>query len=452
MPNLREYWNATLNLGCEHVPVPLEAKYVQITNAICVIAVVGTLGQLPLFLVYLPASFVLVCACVLFAAVLSLTFWLNARGARLQATLNLNLSAILFMAGMSWMLGREGNTHFIQLGVLLASFTAYPGRWKAAIAVITVLSGGSFLFFHFASPSMEPVLTLPAEFTSVFRVAVIVTLLFVIAGFSFFSQIVLRDTDQRLETMKVRAEAAHQESERLLVSILPARTAAELRATGRVEPLFYDSVSVLFADFVGFTSISESLLPDELVTELDGYFTRFDEIAGRYRMEKLKTIGDAYMAAGGLPEINTTNPLDACITALEFHAFMNKLRRERESAGESPWQLRIGIHTGPVTAGVIGKSKFTYDIWGDTVNTASRMEAAGTPGRINVSSATYEHIHEYFECEYRGRLAAKGKGEVDMYFVHRLKPDYSIDPDGLAPNGDFYRVIAERLDYAAAVG
>ena len=236
------------------------------------------------------------------------------------------------------------------------------------------------------------------------------------------------------------AEAERTKSDKLLLNILPDKVATELKANGAVQPLSYEAVTVLFTDFVGFTKISESMRPDELVRELDGCFTQFDEVASRNRMEKLKTIGDSYMCCGGVPEANDTHPVDACLAGLEFQAFMNQMRAIKSALDLPHWQLRLGIHTGPVTAGVVGKSKFAYDVWGDAVNTASRCESSGTPGKVNISEATYRLVSDFFDCEYRGKVAAKGKGELDMYFVNRIRSQLSLDEDGEVPNGEFHRM------------
>tara|TARA_B100001939_G_scaffold136321_2_gene118355 strand:+ start:3206 stop:10255 length:7050 start_codon:yes stop_codon:yes gene_type:complete len=236
---------------------------------------------------------------------------------------------------------------------------------------------------------------------------------------------------------KEEAEVARAESDALLENVLPSITAKELKESGRVEPVYFDNVSVLFTDFVGFTKAAARLSPAELIQELDGCFSQFDEVSRRNNMEKLKTIGDAYMCAGGLPVPNEGHAIDACLTALEFRSFMNQMAEVKDQLGFEFWQIRIGIHSGPVTAGVIGKNKFSYDIWGDTVNVASRMESSGSPGMVNVSGSTYELVKDLFECEYRGKVQAKGKGELDMYFVHRIKPELSADEEGLLPNAMF---------------
>ena len=206
-------------------------------------------------------------------------------------------------------------------------------------------------------------------------------------------------------------------SKELLLNILPEETAFELETKGHAQTRYYENVTVLFTDFKGFSSIAGKLTPQDLVAELNDYFIAFDEIVNRYGLEKIKTIGDAYMCAGGIPTANNTHPLDAVRAGLAMQEFMIRRIAERNAQGLEGWELRIGIHTGPIVAGVVGKMKYAYDIWGDTVNIASRMESNGAPGRVNISSATYNQIKENYQCLYRGKISAKNIGEVDMYFV-----------------------------------
>ncbi len=233
-------------------------------------------------------------------------------------------------------------------------------------------------------------------------------------------------------------EVERQKSEKLLLNILPKDVAMELKEKGFAEPSLFESVSVLFTDFKGFTSIAENMSPNELVKELDACFIQFDKITEHFNLEKLKTIGDSYMCAGGIPIKNKTHAIDSILAALEIQNFMNTIRSEKEKNGLPYWEIRLGIHTGPLVAGVIGERKFAYDVWGDTVNTASRMESSGAAGKINISGATYELVKDFFECEYRGKINAKNKGEIDMYFVHGLKPEFSKAGTSLTPNGNFW--------------
>jgi class 3 adenylate cyclase len=173
----------------------------------------------------------------------------------------------------------------------------------------------------------------------------------------------------------------------------------------------------MFTDFKNFTKISEKLSPSELVAAIDACFKAFDNIIDKYNIEKIKTIGDSYMAAGGLPVANKTNPIDTVSAALEIQSFMLNDKEQKAAEGKPFLEIRIGVHTGPVVAGIVGIKKFAYDIWGDTVNIASRMESSGVAGKVNISGATYELIKEKFTCVHRGKIEAKNKGMIDMYFV-----------------------------------
>ena len=174
-------------------------------------------------------------------------------------------------------------------------------------------------------------------------------------------------------------------------------------------------------------------------------FRSFDGIVGRYGIEKIKTIGDSYMCAAGVPTSDAHHAVKCALAALEVRDLREDWCRQRAGQGKEPWVLRIGLHTGPVVAGVVGKRKFAYDIWGDTVNTASRMESSGEPGEVNVSGATHALLKDRFVCEHRGRVEAKNKGRIDMYFVRRIKPEYSADAEGVLPNARFLREVGLQL-------
>lgn len=210
---------------------------------------------------------------------------------------------------------------------------------------------------------------------------------------------------------------AKKETEALLLNILPKEVAEDLKKSGKTQVKRYELASVLFTDFKNFTQLNENLDPELVVEELNKCFLAFDEICERNNLEKIKTIGDAYMCAGGVPVANHTNPIDAVKAGLEMQAWMANWKAEKEAKGEQAWELRLGIHSGTVVAGVVGKNKFAYDIWGDTVNLASRMESSGEVGKVNISGATYELVKDKFHCAYRGKIEAKNKGEVEMYFV-----------------------------------
>ena len=233
-----------------------------------------------------------------------------------------------------------------------------------------------------------------------------------------------RRVNQRLTAQKLEIEennrviqAERAKSEALLLNILPEETAEELKTLGRAASRKYEKVSILFTDFVNFSGIAEKLSPEELIEELNTCFYAFDEIAEKHQLEKIKTIGDAYMCAGGIPTPNETNPFDAVNASLEILDFMKTHNENRSKKGLSPIGIRIGIHTGEVIAGVVGSRKFAYDIWGDAVNIASRMESNSEPNRLNISETTFLLVKNKYKCTFRGKIAAKNKGDLGMYFL-----------------------------------
>lgn len=257
-------------------------------------------------------------------------------------------------------------------------------------------------------------------------------------------QLIAIETDiTRIKEVEEEVKAQRKKSDELLLNILPAETAEELKSQGVAQPRFYNSASVLFSDFKNFTAYCEELSPKQLVYELREYFDAFDDIVENYYVEKIKIIGDAYMCAGGLPIRNRSHPFDIVLTAMEIQRITSQINAMKVKEGRHPWELRIGVHTGDLVAGVVGKKKFAYDIWGETVNIASRMEGACEVGRINISGDTYEIIKDFFTCTYRGNIDARNIGKYDMYFVEGIKPEYSIDGLGAKPNRKFKEYLAK---------
>ncbi len=228
----------------------------------------------------------------------------------------------------------------------------------------------------------------------------------------------LRD-EERLRTAQM--ETAFQEAERqklvaeaMLRNILPGKVAAELQSLGTVQPMYFEDVTIGFTDFVGFTLATEKLAAEEIVGLLHEYFTAFDKIVSRYGLEKMKTIGDSYMFVSGMPDRRPSHPVDAVLAALEMVETVRTMARPDEGI---EWQMRVGLHTGPVIAGVVGIHKFAFDVWGDSVNFSSRMESSGAPNRVNLSERTYSRVKDFVRCTPRGRVITKDGREADMFFA-----------------------------------
>ena len=314
---------------------------------------------------------------------------------------------------------------------MLKGFDKGWGKWqKVNLKEYTNLYSGHFIFYiRYRDPdqkiselapisfSILPVWSLSSPALTIYFIFLAIFIWFV------YNQMNLRFASKQYmleQIINSRTEELIKEkekSETLLSNVLPRNTAAEIMAKGKATKIKYNFVTVLFSDIQGFTKIAEEMNPEVLIDELDKFFFHFDSVVEKYGIEKIKTIGDAYMCAGGIPEKNRTNPVEVTLAALEMQQYMLKLKSTSEIAGMKFWDIRIGIHTGTVVAGVVGQKKLSYDIWGDTVNTASRMESSGDAGKINISGTTYEFVKDFFECEYRGKMPVKYKGELDMYFV-----------------------------------
>jgi class 3 adenylate cyclase/ligand-binding sensor domain-containing protein len=246
---------------------------------------------------------------------------------------------------------------------------------------------------------------------------------------------------EKLQLQTKELEHEKEKSERLLNNVLPKETASQLKKDGRSAARDFSMVSVMFTDFVGFTSIAEGMKAKDLVSILDRYFRKFDDITEKHDLEKIKTIGDAYMCAGGVPIRNKTNPINTVLAAIEIQEYM---RQEKEKAlvdGEQYWKLRIGINTGSVSAGVIGTKRYAYDVWGSTVNRAQRMEQMCDPEKIAITEDTFDYIEPYFECRSKGKVNTKNGLKIMMYDVISIKPELSVDGLGLEPNEAFHKLV-----------
>jgi class 3 adenylate cyclase len=236
-----------------------------------------------------------------------------------------------------------------------------------------------------------------------------------------------------------------EKTDKILKSIFPEKIVLELKEKGKVEPELLNSVSVGFCDLEGFTNLSASLSPENLLHELDDSYTHFDRIIKMMRLEKLKTIGDSYMFVAGLNPNLKLHAVDSILASLRIQEFLRKYEKSKIKKGLPSWKVRIGIHSGSVVAGILGKDRFNYDLWGDTVNVAQRMESSSMGGKVNVSFETKTLAEDFFDFESRGKIFAKGKGELEQFFVTGIKKELSLNARGKTPNQGFKKIYKRKL-------
>lgn len=247
---------------------------------------------------------------------------------------------------------------------------------------------------------------------------------------------------EEIEKQKAEIEKEKEKADKILYKIFPDRIAEKLKNKGKVKAELYKEATIMFADFVQFTKISSVLTPEELVGQLNKYFKEFDKITVRNNLIQIKTIGDSYMAVGGIPKKNKTNAVETVITALQIQCYLNNLREEDEST----WEMRIGINTGEIVAGVLETKRPLYDIWGSAVNIASRIQDEGKANRVNISESTYRKVKPYFACSPRGGILAKNVGVINMYFVDEIKAPLSVNGEGKAPNAHFWTYVNANIE------
>nr|MBP7585029.1 adenylate/guanylate cyclase domain-containing protein [Spirochaetota bacterium] len=277
----------------------------------------------------------------------------------------------------------------------------------ATAILLVVISLAAEVAFHFR---YAPLFAIPDQYAFPIAASVISGMMvsLIVMSYYFYKQ---------TSYAEINLEKEKKKSDLLLLNVLPAEVADELKRAGVSKPSRIENVTVLFADFHGFHALAEYMTPEELIDELDLCFTKFDKIIERHGLEKLKTMGHAYMCAAGVPRGNRSAAADCVEAAMEMLAFMKEMKRDKTANGEKYWDVRIGMNTGPVVAGVIGNRKFVYDIWGDTVNVASRMLTTGLPGKINISRSTYSAVRQHYACRFRGKVRAKNKGRLDQFYV-----------------------------------
>jgi class 3 adenylate cyclase len=298
----------------------------------------------------------------------------------------------------------SGFQYFLLLSAMVPFLLPTGKILVKSLILLSSLIG--FLIINFIIGENTPIYILRSEvtfwleFTNIF----ITFLFFGIWG--MYLTIAMKDTEDELNLER-------EKSDSLLHNMLPKHVASELKTTGKSEPKRFESMTILFTDFKGFTELVASIPAITLVKELNDIFSQFDDIMTEEGVEKIQTVGDAYLAACGVPQVDPDHAYKCVKAAKRMIEFLDT----RNAQHQIQWEMRVGIHSGPIVAGVVGKKKLTFNLFGDTINTASRFETTSEPGKINVSFSTYEKIKGRFDCEYRGKIMAKGKGELDMYFV-----------------------------------
>ncbi len=406
--HLQSAWNRTfLRALGDPRHVPLEHRLV---NAITLLN--GTTNLIGAFtMVTLPQAKLLVPLHLGFGVLFLVLFYLSRVRDQFQTVYWPLIGLILTFLSLNvlWNAGSLGGAHYYLIPGLVIGIVISPDiRKKIAALALFVLAGGTLFGIEKYQPQWIQGYT---ELSAQRWADVSGNFLFV----QLFTGAIVMILAKSFEDERLK-------SDRLLLNILPESIADELKRTDRVLPHQYENATVMFTDFVGFTQSAESLPAQSLVNQLDECFRAFDEITRRNGLEKIKTIGDAYMAAAGVPHPSPSHARDCVRAALEIRDYMQKLRHQCPPDQDPHWELRLGIHSGSVVAGVVGTDKFVYDIWGDTVNTAARMESSGVQGEINISDSTQALVKDTFECEYRGKIAAKSKGHIDMYLVKGVKP------------------------------
>lgn len=367
---------------------------------------------------------------VLFLVLSFVRFRKDPRGAR-TLFLVLLYGLVLMMTGILYNYARQGSFDVYYRGIqglIVVLFATFAGMVGGARTYAPLYFGPIALL-------AAALTTVPGPTTDLLRALINPTMLSV--GLVVMSEVLERLRRQAFEARQ-EADREKENLERILHLVLPGPVVEDLVKSGDTPPHLFPASTIMFTDFKDFTTIARLTEPEILIRELNRVFLEIDSICVEHGIEKIKTIGDAYMCAGGVPLENRTHALDICLSALRIRALIENM----EVIGLIPWKIRIGVDSGPVMGGIVGRNRFTYDLWGNTVNIAQRMESASQPGSINISKSTYDQVGAFFECESRGAVPIKNGGEVDMFFLHRLRDDF-VGPDPATPNRRFLEAYRE---------
>jgi class 3 adenylate cyclase len=408
---MKALWNKLLALGVITTFEEIDIKHIKLLNALTLFSGLFCLSYFAIETPYYPITHWLIVCLAITTTLFFSVLWLNHQSHYLLARLLFNLAGILHISIHILALGLQTNAQFFLLFVIMTAFFIYPKSERTYQYAIVALSAAVFIFFeiYFYYPN-QPLLTIPDSLLMLFQISFDLGILLFLIGFS-------QSISNHYEQAEHLLALEKQYSDTLLHNILPKSIVKRLKKDPIIIADRFEATTILFADIVGFTKLSEKTPPADLVNLLNQMFSIFDELSERYGLEKIKTMGDAYMVAGGLPVASTSHAQAIADLALEMRLRLKQFNLEQHQE----FNIRIGIHTGTVIAGVIGIKKFVYDIWGDTVNVASRMESHGIPGQIQVSDATYQILKDQYDFTERGVIEVKGKGEMRVYLLQGKK-------------------------------
>ncbi|TGL10389.1 adenylate/guanylate cyclase domain-containing protein [Leptospira levettii] len=406
MKFLKLLWTKILNIGVTNDLKEKDAKFIRLTNALSIIVGVWLFSIIPSLLPYYPSSQYIIFNSIFFPVLWLFVLYFNYKGWYTFAKLFFLYTAMMCVVFNSLQAGRESDNHLFLLLISIMAFYTFPPKQLRYITRVSISALILFISVEFYLTNKGPIIQAPPEFFQLGRLITLVALCILVYIVTLFNYKTLHKAQDLLEL-------EHQKSESLLLNILPASIADRLKSKNEIIADKSSEATILFADIVDFTVLSQTMEPEKIVSILNEIFSEFDTIVQNHNLEKIKTIGDAYMVASGIPEAREDHCEAVALCALDMlSSIENGITQDSK-----PFKIRIGIHTGPVVAGVIGKSKFIYDLWGDSVNTASRMESHGTEGKIHVSKEVYQKLKSNFTFETKREIQVKGKGIMETYFL-----------------------------------
>lgn len=402
--NKSRFFQRMVDIGADYNSSITEIRYLRVTNIASLLGVIYNVTWM-LIALFLTDALVIYGSNTFLGLMFLMALIFNKKGWRVLASVWLILTSYMSVLLFLYLLGYSSGIAVVCFLIIILPYMTFPRKARNIAHVFSILACLTLIFtVIFQSNITSHFGGLDPYISQIVNISIT----------GFICLILIASMSILIDKSEESLMAEQKKSDDLLHNILPANIIRDLKESGKTIPKRHKNVTILFTDFEGFTELVASMSAITLVNELNDIFGRFDEIMEEAEVEKIETIGDAYMAACGL-EKEMTNHAANCIRAAQM---MQSYLEERNKRHEIKWRMRVGIHSGTVVAGVVGKKKFAYDLFGDTINTASRIESAGEVGKINISSSTYKLIKNEFACLSRGKIHAKGKGKLEMYFVN----------------------------------